>query len=96
MRDVAEMNLGAQLLYRWRYDKDLTQRDACKYLDCHVVQLSRWENGRGTPSRKWAVIIERITRGVVTCGAWDDDPLPEYEIDPVMKPNFDARLAPKE
>jgi transcriptional regulator with XRE-family HTH domain len=84
------MNLGAQLLWRWRYDKGLTQMEACKYLDSHPVQLSRWENGHGTPNRRWAVIIERVTLGQVTCGSWDDDPLPEYEIDPAMAPDFDA------
>jgi transcriptional regulator with XRE-family HTH domain len=84
------MNLGAQLLWRWRYDKGLTQHEACKYLDQHPVAWSRWENGHVKPGRSTAVAIERITLGTVTCGSWDEDPLPEYEIDPSIKENFDA------
>jgi len=89
------MNRGAQLLYRWRYDKGLRQRDCCKLFDCDQAQLSKWETGKITPSRKMAVTIERLTMNVVTCGSWDDEPLPSYEVDPVLNPDFDPHLAPK-
>jgi len=84
------MNLGAQLLWRWRYDKGITQYEASKWAETHPVQWSRWENGHVQPNRKWAVILERITLGQVTCGSWDDDPLPEHILDPVINPGFDA------
>lgn len=87
---IEGMNLGAQLLWRWRYDKGLTQHEACKWLDSYPAQLSRWENGHGRPNRQWAVIIERVTNGAVTCGSWDEEPLPEYAVDPMTTPNFDA------
>jgi DNA-binding transcriptional regulator YiaG len=85
-------NRGAQLLYRWRWDKNLRQRDACKLFDCDQTQMSNWECGRVKPERKMAVIIERITMGAVTCASWDDEPLAHSTVDPILNPSFDPHM----
>jgi hypothetical protein len=83
-------NLGAQLLWRWTNDNFESQYDACKTLDCHPTLLNRWINGHSIPGRKWAVKMEKLSHGMITCGAWDEEPIPEYEIDPNLNPDFDC------
>lgn len=86
------MNRGAQLFYRWRIDKDLTQRNVANMLDIDNSQLSKMELGHRKPGRQCAVRIEQITRGAVTCGSWDQDPLPQHVVDPELNENFDPFL----
>jgi hypothetical protein len=85
-------NRGAQLLYRWRWDKNLRQRDACQLFDCDQTQMSNWECSRVKPERKMAVIIEQVTMGAVTCGSWDLEALQKSEVDPILNPDFNPHL----
>mgnify|MGYP003654316166 CR=1 FL=1 len=87
------LNRGAQGLWRWRYDRRITQKEAVKMLSTrsrtvYIPQLSRWENGHDKPGRTMAVRIESITCNAVTCGSWDLAPLPDWKIDPTLSPDF--------
>lgn len=86
------MNKGAQLLYRWRLDKNLRQVDVARLLDIDSAHLSKLELGRRRPGRKLGVMIENITNGAVPCGYWDEKPLPAHTVDPGLNPDFDVFL----
>ncbi|NRB12208.1 MAG: helix-turn-helix transcriptional regulator [Candidatus Thalassarchaeum sp.] len=83
-----EYNKGSQMLYRWRLHRNLTQRNVAELLDVDVAQISKLENGHRKPGRTFAVKMEQVSRGAITCGMWDDDPLPQHVVDPAMNPDF--------
>lgn len=90
-----DLSKGAQLLYRWRLDKSLRQRDVAVLLDTDVAHISKLELGRRRPGRRLAVAIEHVTNGAVPCGYWDDPPLPSHVVDPDLNPDFDFFLETK-
>jgi transcriptional regulator with XRE-family HTH domain len=89
------MSKGAQLLYRWRLDKNLTQHELSKTLDVETPRISKYENGMHKPNRQMGVLIEKITQGIVTCASWDEEPYPDYVVDPDLNPKFDPLLLPE-
>jgi transcriptional regulator with XRE-family HTH domain len=76
------------MMYVWRLQKELTQRNLAELMDVDISQINKLENGNRLPGRVFAVEFEKVTRGAVTCGMWDEPPLPKHVIDPDVNPDF--------
>lgn len=67
------LSLGAVQLRAWREGRKLTQAQVCLLLDgAQQAVYSAFERGARTPRRTMAVLIERVTEGVVTVESWDE------------------------
>jgi transcriptional regulator with XRE-family HTH domain len=67
------LSLGAARLREWRESRRLTQAQVCLMLDgAQQSVYSAFERGARTPKRTVAVLIERITEGLVTVESWDE------------------------
>ncbi len=64
------MSRGAELLYRYRDYKRLSQAAMALAVGTHQSRLSKWERGLRAPGLRSAVLIERFTGGMVPCGSW--------------------------
>lgn len=60
---------AAEKLIQWRLGKGLSQRKAAKLVGLSHVSWHAWENG-GLPTTNMALVIEKITDGVVAVSDW--------------------------
>lgn len=64
------MSRGAELLYRFRVAKQLSQDALAKLIVAHPISLHKWEIGRVLPGLHHAVRLELFSHGAIPCGSW--------------------------
>lgn len=59
-------------LGEWLTENNYSRLDLCSALNCHYNQVRDWVTERCSPTLYWALQIEKVTDGSVTCQSWED------------------------